>query len=56
MKALVLEEYKKLVYRDVTDPVIPDNEVLVKVKACGICGYHSVSDNIPVRFPLSSSP
>ena len=28
MKALVLEEYNKLVYKDVPDPVILDNEVL----------------------------
>lgn len=38
MKALVLEEYKKLVYKDVPEPVAGDNDVLVRVKACGICG------------------
>lgn len=38
MKALVLEEYNNLVYKDVPDPEILDNEVLVRVKACGICG------------------
>jgi 2-desacetyl-2-hydroxyethyl bacteriochlorophyllide A dehydrogenase len=38
MKALVLEEYNKLVYKDVPDPEIHENEVLVRVKACGICG------------------
>lgn len=38
MKALVLEEYNKLVFKDVPDPEILSNEVLVKVKACGICG------------------
>ncbi|WP_231034939.1 galactitol-1-phosphate 5-dehydrogenase [Pectinatus frisingensis] len=38
MKALVLTESKKLVYKDVIIPKIGDNEVLVKVKACGICG------------------
>lgn len=38
MKALVLEEYNKLVYKEVPDPEITENEVLVKVKACGICG------------------
>jgi len=31
MKALVLEEYNKLVYKDVPDPEIADNEVLVKM-------------------------
>jgi L-iditol 2-dehydrogenase len=38
MKALMLEEYMKLVYRDVPDPVRGDGEVLIKVKACSICG------------------
>lgn len=38
MKALVLEEYKRLVYKDVPEPVMGDDEVLVRVKACGICG------------------
>ena len=38
MKALVLDEYMKLNYRDFPDPVIEPDEVLIKVKACGICG------------------
>jgi len=38
MKALVLEEYNKLVYRDWPEPEVADDEVLVKVKAVGICG------------------
>ena len=38
MKALVLEEYKKLVIDDVPAPGIAPNEVLVRVKSCGICG------------------
>lgn len=38
MKALVLEEYKKLVVRDAPDPVADADEVLIKVQACGICG------------------
>ena len=38
MKALVLEEYKKLVYKDAPKPDYKSNEVLVRVKACGICG------------------
>lgn len=38
MKALVLEEYNKLVYKDMPVPEIGEKEVLVQVKACGICG------------------
>ena len=38
MKALVLEEYNKLVYKDMPVPDISDKEVLIQVKACGICG------------------
>ncbi|MBN1108986.1 MAG: galactitol-1-phosphate 5-dehydrogenase [Bacteroidales bacterium] len=38
MKALVLEAYNRLVYREWPDPVISADEVLVKVKAAGICG------------------
>lgn len=38
MKALVLEEYNKLVYKDMPDPEIKPDEVLVRVKSCGICG------------------
>mgnify|MGYP001818878127 CR=1 FL=1 len=38
MKALVLEEYNKLVYKDFPDPEVADDEVLVMVEAVGICG------------------
>ena len=38
MKALVLESYNNLVYKDMPDPEYKPNEVLVRVKACGICG------------------
>jgi len=38
MKALVLTEYFKLEYKDVADPLILPNEVLVQIKACAICG------------------
>ncbi len=38
MKALVLEEYGRLEYREVPDPEIGPQDVLVRVKACGICG------------------
>ena len=53
MKALVLEKYNELVYKDVPDPVIHDNEVLVKVKACGICGsdVHGLDGSTGRRIP-----
>jgi 2-desacetyl-2-hydroxyethyl bacteriochlorophyllide A dehydrogenase len=53
MKALVLEACNKLVYKDVPDPVILDNEVLVRVKACGICGsdVHGMDGSTGRRIP-----
>lgn len=45
MKALVLEDIGKLVYKDVPDPVMKQGEVLLKIKACGIC-----SSDIPRIF------
>jgi L-iditol 2-dehydrogenase len=53
MKALVLEEYNKLVYKDVPDPEISANEVLVKVMACGICGsdVHGLDGSTGRRIP-----
>ena len=38
MKALLLEEYKKLSVTDMPEPKFGPNEVLIKIKACGICG------------------
>jgi L-iditol 2-dehydrogenase len=53
MKALVLEEYGKLVYRDVPEPVAAAGEVLVEVKACGICGsdIHGMDGSSGRRVP-----
>jgi L-iditol 2-dehydrogenase len=53
MKALVLEEYNRLVYKDVPDPLIKQNEVLVQVKACGICGsdVHGMDGSTGRRIP-----
>ncbi len=53
MKALVLEEYNKLVFKDVPDPVINADEVLVKVRACGICGsdVHGLDGSTGRRIP-----
>ena len=53
MKALVLEEYNKLVYRDVEDPQPVAGEVLIRVKACGICGsdVHGMDGSTGRRQP-----
>lgn len=38
MKALVLDKYMQLNYREFEAPEIEQDEVLIQVKACGICG------------------
>src|ERR1039457_1283560 len=53
MKALVLKEYRKFSYEDVPLPVFGPNEVLVAVKACGICGsdVHGMDGSTGRRRP-----
>jgi len=53
MKALVLEEYNRFVYKDVASPVANDDEVLVEVKAVGICGsdVHGMDGSTGRRIP-----
>jgi L-iditol 2-dehydrogenase len=53
MKALVLDEYMRLNYRDFTDPVAEEGEVLIRVKACGICGsdVHGMDGSTGRRKP-----
>jgi L-iditol 2-dehydrogenase len=53
MKALILEEYNKLVYCKVEDPTIGPDDVLIEVKACGICGsdVHGVDGSTGRRIP-----
>lgn len=38
MKALVLQDVEKLVLQDIPDPTLLPNEVLIRIKAVGICG------------------
>ena len=38
MRAAVLEETKKLVVKDIPKPEPKGSEILIEVKACGICG------------------
>ena len=53
MKALVLEAYNHLVYRDVPEPALGAQEVLVRVQACGICGsdVHGMDGSTGRRVP-----
>jgi L-iditol 2-dehydrogenase len=53
MKALVLKEYKKFAYEDVPAPAPGRGEVLVAVKACGICGsdVHGMDGSTGRRRP-----
>ena len=53
MKALVLTEYKKFELRDVPAPEFGEEEVLIEVKACGICGsdVHGMDGSTGRRRP-----
>ena len=53
MKALILDEYKQLNYRDFPEPEMEPGEVLIKVKACGICGsdVHGMDGSTGRRKP-----
>lgn len=53
MKALVLEAYNRLVYQDVPEPEIGPLDVLVQVKATGICGsdIHGMDGSSGRRIP-----
>ncbi|HLH53553.1 MAG TPA: galactitol-1-phosphate 5-dehydrogenase [Verrucomicrobiae bacterium] len=53
MKALVLKEYKKFSFEEVPDPQVQPREVLVEVKACGICGsdVHGMDGSTGRRRP-----
>jgi len=65
MKAALLEDARKLVVREVPDPPAPAREVLIRVKAVGICGtdFHIYSGHGNYNFdaqgrqvPLSVQP
>jgi L-iditol 2-dehydrogenase len=53
MKALVLESYNNLVYKEVPEPGYGANELLIRVKACGICGsdVHGFDGSTGRRIP-----
>ena len=53
MKALVLAEYNYFEYKEVENPNISEDEVLVQVKAVGICGsdVHGMDGSTGRRIP-----
>ena len=53
MKALVLEAYGHFEYKDMPRPEIGPDDVLVEVKACGICGsdVHGMDGSSGRRIP-----
>jgi L-iditol 2-dehydrogenase len=53
MKALVLQEYKKFACQEVAPPQPAADEVLIAVKACGICGsdVHGMDGSTGRRRP-----
>jgi L-iditol 2-dehydrogenase len=53
MKALVLENVRDLQLKDVLEPELARNDVLIQVKACGICGsdVHGYDGSTGRRIP-----
>jgi 2-desacetyl-2-hydroxyethyl bacteriochlorophyllide A dehydrogenase len=53
MKALVLQQYNHLEYQDVPDPRAGPEDVLIQVKACGVCGsdVHGMDGSTGRRIP-----
>lgn len=53
MKALLLSEYKHLEVTDFADPEVSDHDLLVQVRACGICGsdIHGYDGSSGRRIP-----
>ena len=56
MKALLLEEYKKLAIVEYPEPEIGPDDILVRVASCGICGsdVHGFDGGSGRRIPPSS--
>jgi L-iditol 2-dehydrogenase len=53
MKALLLSEYKQLAVTDFEDPEVTDNDLLIQIRACGICGsdIHGYDGSSGRRIP-----
>ncbi|MEI2401074.1 alcohol dehydrogenase catalytic domain-containing protein, partial [Paenibacillus phytohabitans] len=57
MKAAVLIDKMKMEIQELPVPAPADHEVIVKVKACGICGtdqhiYHGQPGSAEVQYPI----
>ncbi|WP_458413474.1 zinc-binding dehydrogenase [Schinkia sp. CFF1] len=54
MKALVIEDVKKITVKDVSEPTIDDNGILVNVKANGVCrsDWHVWAGDLPITAPV----
>jgi L-iditol 2-dehydrogenase len=53
LKALVMEEYNRFEYKEVPEPNLGNNDVMINVKACGICGsdVHGMDGSTGRRIP-----
>ena len=53
MKSLVLEEYNKLIYKEMPEPQVGPDDVLIQVEAVGICGsdVHGMDGSTGRRIP-----
>jgi L-iditol 2-dehydrogenase len=53
VKALVLKEYRRFAIEDIPVPALEPHEVLVRVRACGICGsdVHGMDGSSGRRIP-----
>lgn len=57
MKALVLKAYNQFVYKDVPNPGMEPDDVLIRVMASGICGsdIHGVDESTGMRVAVVST-
>ena len=53
MKALVLEEYNQLIYKEMPEPQVGPDDALIQVEAVGICGsdVHGMDGSTGRRMP-----
>jgi L-iditol 2-dehydrogenase len=53
MKALVLKEYRRFAIEELPKPQLEQGEVLIRVRACGICGsdVHGIDGSTGRRIP-----